>query len=261
MPASVPVPPRPLRPNPTSAATLARLGLAALLALALIACGDQPKNGVAPVADDGTPGGQPLPTPAGSKGSITGMPSKPGPGHVGPPSPEDAVAVELDENGNPILPPQLGPDGLPLDRTAIDPASLPADAPLDPASLPAEPGPDEAAAVVRDYYAAINGGDFARAHALWAEGGRASGQSPTQFAGGFADTTGISVEVMPPGRIDAGAGQRHIEVPVAFTVTQRDGSQHRYVGAYTLRRTVVDGATAEQRAWRIASADLRQLDR
>lgn len=256
MPASAPVPPLPHRPNPTPAGALPRLGLALLLALALTACGDKAKEGVLPVADDGSPSGQPLPTPASSGGSITGMPDKPGPGHVGPPSPEEVAAVELDENGNPIPPPQLGPDGLPL-----DPASLPAEAPLDPSTLPAEPGPDEAAAVVRDYYAAINGGDFARAHALWAEGGRASGQSATQFAAGFADTTGISVELMAPGRIDAGAGQRHIEVPVAFTVTQRDGSQRRYVGAYTLRRTVVDGATAEQRAWRIASADLRQLDR
>jgi len=31
------------------------------------------------------------------------------------------------------------------------------------------------------------------------------------------------------------------------------------VGAYTLRRAVVDGAGAEQRAWRIASADLREV--
>ena len=29
--------------------------------------------------------------------------------------------------------------------------------------------------------------------------------------------------------------------------TRSDGSVHRYAGAYTLRRAVVDGATAEQR--------------
>jgi len=250
MPASASTPRRPL-------GFLPGLCLALLLSLGLAACGDKAKDGTAPVAaDDGTPGGQPLPAPASAKGSVTGMPDSPGPGHVGPPTPELAQAVELDENGNPIPPPQLGPDGLPL-----DPASLPADVPVDPASLPAEPTPEDAVRVVRDYYAAINGGDFARAYALWADGGRASGQSAAQFASGFADTTGISIEVMPPGRVDAGAGQRHVEVPIAFTVSQRDGSQLRYIGGYSLRRTVVDGATAEQRAWRIDSADIRQLER
>ena len=249
MPASVSTPRRPL--------SLPGLCLALLLPLGLAACGDKAKGGTAPVADDGTPGGQPLPAPESAKGSVTGMPAAPGPGHVGPPTPEMAEEVELDENGNPIVPPpQLGPDGQPL-----DPASIPTVAPIDPASLPAEPSPEDAVRVVRDYYAAINGGDFARAYALWAEDGRASGQSATQFATGFADTTGISIEVMPPGRVDAGAGQRHVEVPIAFTVTQRDGSQRRYIGGYTLRRTVVDGATAEQRAWRIDSADIRQVER
>jgi hypothetical protein len=243
-------------PTRSALAFLPGLCLALTLSLGLAACGDNAKDGTTPVADDGTPGGQPLPAPAGSKGSITGMPDAPGPGHVGPPTPDMAQTVELDENGNPIAPPQLGPDGQPL-----DPASLPAEAPIDTASLPAEPTPDEAARVVRDYYAAINSGDFARAYALWADGGRASGQSATQFAAGFADTTGISIEVMPPGRVDAGAGQRHIEVPIAFTVTQRDGSQHRYIGGYVLRRSVVDGASTEQRAWRIDSADLRQVER
>ncbi|MGH8078899.1 MAG: hypothetical protein ACREPE_16495, partial [Lysobacter sp.] len=91
------------------------------------------------------------------------------------------------------------------------------------------------------------------------DGGRATGQSPQQFANGFADTSGVSVEVMAPGRVDAAAGSRHIEVPVALTATQDDGSQRKYVGAYMLRRAVVDGATPEQRSWRIASADLREV--
>ena len=40
--------------------------------------------------------------------------------------------------------------------------------------------------------------------------------------------------------------------------THRDGRRVRYVGHYTLRRAMVDGASAEQRAWHIASADLRE---
>ena len=59
-----------------------------------------------------------------------------------------------------------------------------------------------------------------------------------------------------PGRLDAAAGSRYVEVPVTVEAAQRDGSVRRYAGSYTLRRAVVDGATAEQRAWRIASANL-----
>jgi len=47
-------------------------------------------------------------------------------------------------------------------------------------------------------------------------------------------------------------------VPVTLDATQRDGSTHHYAGSFTLRRAVVDGATDEQRAWRIASASLRK---
>jgi len=45
-------------------------------------------------------------------------------------------------------------------------------------------------------------------------------------------------------------------VPLAVAATQRDGSLRKYVGTYTLRYSVVDGATPDQRHWRIASADL-----
>jgi hypothetical protein len=233
--------------------SLPRMAAAFALCVFLAACGGKGDDPSAPSAD-GSPGSTQLPTPAGVNGGVTGMPATPGPGHVGPPSPEMAEGVVLDENGNPV-PPQLGPDGQPL-----DPATVPTEPTAD-TLLPPEPTPEDASSVIREYYGALNSGDFARAHALWADGGRASGQSATQFAAGFTDTTGISVEIMPPGRVDAGAGQRHIEVPVAYTVTLRDGTLRRYVGAYTLRRTVVDGATPDQRAWRISSADIRQLDR
>lgn len=175
-----------------------------------------------------------LPAPAGASGAVTGMPARPGPGPVGPPVVE-ASEVPVDEAGDPLLP----------DTAATD-------APA------AEPTPEAAVAVLRDYYEAINSGDFGRAYILWSDEGRASGQSLQQFASGFADTTGVSVEMQAPGRVDAAAGSRYIEVPVTITATHRDGSQHRLVGKYVLRRAVVDGATPEQRAWRIASADLGQ---
>lgn len=206
--------------------------LAALLFCALLAtaCGDKKTRQA--TANGDSP--EQLPTPAGTAGGVTGMPARPGPGHVGPPVAEQPE-VPLDENGNPLLP-------------DTDQAI----------ATTTEPTPEDAVAVIRDYYGAINSGDFGRAYALWSDGGRASEQSPQQFAAGFADTTGVSVEMQAPGEVDAAAGSRYIEVPVTLTATHRDGSQHRYTGKYVLRRAVVDGATAEQRAWRIASADLSE---
>jgi len=225
------------------------LGLALAAAVLSSACGDKT---AADGSDGEVTGDNALPAPSGTgRGGVTGMPATPGPGQVGPPVDTTAAAPLYDENGNPLPAadaPVEGVDGtlpLPPDGSATAPA--------------AEPTADDAVAVVRDYYAAINGGRFDQAYALWSDGGRASGQSAQQFAAGFADTTGVSVELLPPGAVDAGAGQRHIEVPVAITATQRDGSQRKYVGAYVLRRSVVDGASEEQRAWRIGSADIREV--
>jgi len=226
---------------------MSKLRFALLLActvVALSACGGDKSR--APGAAGGDT--ETLPAPADSRGSVTGMPDEPGPGQIGPPKPEDTVL--LDAEGNPVLP---------AEGTVADP-----NAPLDPNAPPVdaatlEPTPQDAVAVIRDYYAAINRRDFAQAHALWSDGGRASNQTLEQFTAGFADTTGVSVEIMAPGRVDAAAGSRYIEVPVALTATHADGRQQRFVGSYTLRRAVVDGATDDQRAWRIGTADLREV--
>lgn len=202
-----------------------------LCTLFITACGEK-KNPSAATGDEAT---EQLPAPAGTSGGVTGMPDRPGPGPVGPPVAQ-APEVPLDENGNPLL-----PESPAEDTTAT------------------EPTPEDAVAVIRSYYEAINSGDFDRAYVLWSDEGRASGKSPQQFAVGFIETTGISVELQPPGNVDAAAGSRYIEVPVAITATHRDGSQHRFAGKYVLRRAVVDGATPEQRQWRIASADLREV--
>ena len=94
---------------------------------------------------------------------------------------------------------------------------------------------------------------------MWSDGGRSSGQTPQQFADGFADTAHVSVDVGPPGPVGAAAGSRYVQVPVTLQATARDGSVQHYAGSYTLRRAVVDGATPEQRAWHIATASLRPV--
>lgn len=220
------------------------LPLALACAALLAGCGDRPS------ADGGQAQSQAesLPKPEQSADSVTGMSSKPGPGEVPltgePPAPPPAEPAEPVD----LLNPETGM--LPGGATAADGGAQ---------ATPAEPTAQDAAAVIADYYAAIDAGSYARAYALWSDGGHASRQTPQQFADGFADTAHVVVTLGDPTGEDAGAGQRYIQVPVAITATRKDGSVHRYDGSYTLHRTVVDGATDEQRAWRIASADLREL--
>lgn len=219
------------------------LALVLACAALLAGCGGKP------AADDGQAQaqGESLPKPEQSADSVTGMSSKPGPGEVPltgePPPPPAEPAAPVD-----LLNPETGllPGGA---AAAGDGAQ----------AAPVEPTAQDAAVVIADYYAAIDAGSYARAYALWSDGGHASKQTPQQFADGFADTAHVVVTLGDPTGEDAGAGQRYIQVPVAIIATRKDGSVHRYDGSYTLHRTVVDGATEEQRAWRIASADLREL--
>ena len=132
--------------------------------------------------------------------------------------------------------------------------------PQDPApdSSPPRDTDDIASArdVLRRYYAAIGAREFAQARALWSNGGAASGQTLDEFAAGFAQTASVRVLVGTPDRVEGAAGSRYIRVPATILATTTAGDSQRFDGTYTLRRSVVDGATAEQRAWRIYSADL-----
>jgi len=199
----------------------------ALACALLAACG-----GDKAAATDGAQGESVLPKPATAGHSVTGMPD---PGVANPQMPPAAVqAPDIVE-----LPDEAESDAAPSVDEADD--------------------AQQAVSALRAYYAAINARDFAAAHAQWSDGGRASGQSPEQFAAGFAGTDGVSVQIGSPGRIEGAAGSRYIEIPVSLEARQADGSMRRYAGDYALRRSVVDGATPEQQAWHIASADLREV--
>lgn len=232
----------------TATAAHVRKSLALMcLALALGACADSDKRDAARNAE-----GEPidaLPRPEGTSGSVTGMPDAPGPGQPGPSSMDLPPDTPIASDGSIGVPPADGME----DAGGMSPPYAASD------SMAGEPGPQEAVAVIRDYYAAINAASFGRAYALWSDGGGASGQTPQQFADGFADTAGVSVQIGAPGRVDAATGSRYIEIPVAVDAKQRDGGLRQFVGAYTLRRVVADGASAEQQQWRITSADIREV--
>lgn len=131
-----------------------------------------------------------------------------------------------------------------------------ADEPVEPAEPTDPTGAEAAVAVIRQYYDAIDRRDYARAYALWAEGGAASGQSFDEFRRGFAGTASVEVEFGEPGRIEPAAGSRFIRVPVVVRAVRTDGGAQCFHGTYTLQRSVVPGATPEQRRWRIRSADI-----
>lgn len=124
-------------------------------------------------------------------------------------------------------------------------------APDDPAAEPTE--------VVRRYYAAIDARDFRRAYRLWGDDGAASGQTFEEFAAGFAETARVEVEIGEAGRVEGAAGSRYVVIPVVILAETTSGEPQRFEGTYTLRRSVVDGASPAQRRWHLYSADVARV--
>jgi hypothetical protein len=121
-----------------------------------------------------------------------------------------------------------------------------------------EPGPAD---VVRRYYAAIGNGEYDSAYVSWEGAGKASGQTPAQFANGFRETVRAFVSIGDSVTIEGAAGSQYATIPVTIDAVLRSGAAQRFTGTYTLRRAMADGATAEQRRWRIYSAHLENADR
>lgn len=148
----------------------------------------------------------------------------------------------------PLNPPAPGQDGaLPDDRTPV------AEAPFEPTSA------QGAANVVQTYYALIEQHRYHDAWLLWGEGGKASGMSEEAFADGFDTYSAYHANIGAPGRIDAGAGQRYVTVPVQVYGRTRDGEDFNFLGEVVLHRTAdIDGATAEQKTWHIRNINVTQ---
>jgi hypothetical protein len=137
-----------------------------------------------------------------------------------------------------------------------EPAAGPAPAPVDSGTRAGDSAED-AASVIRAYYHAINERRYGDAYRLWDSEGAASGKSLDAFRDGFARTTEVGAVFGAPGLIEGAAGSRYVDIPVRITAVAADRGRQAFSGTYTLRRSVVDGATPEQRAWRIYSAKIR----
>ena len=109
-------------------------------------------------------------------------------------------------------------------------------------------------AIVGRYYDDIRAANYIAAYRLWSDDGRASGQTLDQFASGFANTAEVSVTVSGRITVEGAAGSQYATVPVSVRALTRDGNTQIFAGTYTLRRAMADGATPEQRRWRIYSA-------
>jgi membrane-bound inhibitor of C-type lysozyme len=221
------------------------LAAAAPLALAVSGCGDPaaPQNNASKVDINGaaeqaqgdidTYASNALQTPSEAATSAPLPPPEPAPSpRASPP---------------PLEPPAPGePGGLPDDRTPVS------EAPFTPDSA------QGAANVVQTYFALIEAGKYHQAWALWGDGGKASGMSAGAFAASFAKYSEYHANIGAPGRIDAGAGQRYVTVPVQAYGRLKDGSPFNLRGDVTLHRTAdIDGATAEQKSWHITTSNLK----
>lgn len=110
--------------------------------------------------------------------------------------------------------------------------------------------------VVRAYYTAIRARNYAAAYRLWGRDGSASGKSEAAFAGGFKDTRSVAVTIGDSVRIEGAAGSQFATIPVTVDAELATGERQHFVGTYTLRRVMVDGAPPEDRRWHIESASL-----
>jgi membrane-bound inhibitor of C-type lysozyme len=158
----------------------------------------------------------------------------------------DANTHLVDETVNTApAPPAPGePGGLDNDTTPVS------EAPFTPDSA------QGAANVVQTFYALIEAGKYAEAWRL--HDTATEGQNEQSFAAGFAKYSEVHATIGAPGAIDAGAGQRYVTVPVQMYGRLKDGGKpFNLRGSVILHRTDVDGATAEQRAWRVRSVDLK----
>ncbi len=155
-----------------------------------------------------------------------------------PPAPAAAEAPV----SKPVEPPAPGtPGGLPDDRTPVS------EAPFRPESA------QGAADVVQTYFALVEGGKYADAWRLWADGGKASGATSAEaFAGGFARYSEYHAQVGAPGEPEGAAGSSYVTVPVVIYGRLKSGAEVHEKGEATLRRVNgVPGATPEQLKWRI----------
>lgn len=147
----------------------------------------------------------------------------------------------------PVTPPEPGtPGGLPKGGVVSEEKFTPDSA-------------QGAGDVVQTYYALLGEGRYREAYALWDDDGRASGMSADAFVASFVRYSEYHAQVGAPGRVDAGAGQRYVTVPVVIYGRLKAGAAPYHAsGTVTLHRVGdIDGASDAQRRWHLRDLALK----
>ena len=155
---------------------------------------------------------------------------------------------------------------VPTPALSPTPAQIPAQTPAVPVSpfkaSAQDKGSDSdnAVAVIQGYYDALDRRDYEQAYRAWQSNGSASHQTFEAFKDGFAETTSTQVKISEPSQVEGAAGSQYIRVPVMLTATAKNQTVQHFKGTYVLRRSLVDGTSADDRTWHIYSAKLAQTD-
>jgi hypothetical protein len=145
----------------------------------------------------------------------------------------------------PLSPPEPGePGGLPDDRTPVS------EGPFTPGSA------QGAANVVQIYFALLEAGKHAEAFELRQRGS----VDARTFTSGFEKYREYHARIGAPGRIESAAESLFVELPVQIYGRLADGTEFNKAGQVRLKRADdIDGATADQLAWRITSSEPASL--
>jgi len=165
---------------------------------------------------------------------------------------QDPAPTARDSAGQPVAVAPAAPAPPPPAPEVATPAPRAVTPAPDPAS------PAAAAELVRLYHVLIGAGDYAAAYRLWQGEGAAAQMSAADFAASFAKYASYSAEIGTPGRLDPGAGNVYVEVPVRITGQLRSGGTFRMEGPMRLHRVNdVPGSTPAQHNWQIVASGIR----
>ena len=90
-----------------------------------------------------------------------------------------------------------------------------------------------ASKLVYAYYGSINARVYATAYTYWDAAGTMSGQSLTQFAGGYSTTKQVQIQLGTE-QSQGAAGSIYVSVPILIQAAQNNDSTITYCGQYTL---------------------------
>lgn len=158
------------------------------------------------------------------------------------PGARDSAGQPVEQSATPK--PTAPPAAAEAAETQVPPAHI------DPASAQA------AAEVVRRYYALLADGDYGAAYELWK--GETAAMSRAAFAQSFAKFSSYDAVIGQAGRLDPGAGNVHVEIPVRVQGLLKTGAPFVLEGPVRLHRVNdVPGSTADQRTWHIVASGVR----